>query len=369
VDDLIDEYTNVLYDTTLWKIDNSESKEKEELKKYYSNKALMKEYDAKELRYALGDLGLYTPYKLNEKKEIVRPEQLHITRVLPSDKLMRPHDDFDTDSWLAPPPMSSLKYKEFCQRLISMKSKKINDQFNEVHSYLNDSTAQSKLKEIQVAYSMSGNLVNDKLETWEYKYLINSPDNKGRARRSYDELISMLNDNRELFYATFQHSDYDNYFESKLHKRLPSMDSLFFTDADFTLSDLEEVPEVDSITQILIYQLVLEELGNSEIPKYDPKYWIAFDTDNQPIIARKTKGEFCRAICDWAYSDAGDDFLLHSGIPPKDRSKGIYKYTTFARDYLKNSFQERMIRNYRFSNLHIDVKKLEEFKQGNNPSN
>lgn len=360
VDALQDEYTNMLYDTTIWKIENSDSKEKEELKKYYSNKALMKEYDAKELKYALDALGIYNPYRVNEKGEITRPEQLHITRVLPSDKLMRPSEDFDTDSWLAPPPMNNTKYKEVLSRQEKERAKRIENQFRTVGNQMADTSPEYKKLGKLCSEFLDGKIITEKLESFASKYI--PTDNKSKLKREFDELYSVIRDSREIFYTTFQHAEYANYYESKLHRRLPSMDKLFFTESDFTLSDLDEHPEPDEMIMLGVNWLVLEQIGDTEIPRYDPKYWVAFDSDGQPILARKTKGEFCRAICDWAYSDKGDDFLLHSGFPSKERDKGIYKYTTFARDYLKNTFQERVIRNYRFANMLIDIENLQHLK-------
>lgn len=361
VDTLFDEWANAQYDMTMYKIDHSESKEKEELKSYYSNKALMKEYDIKELKFDLGRICNYSPYNESDQGELKSVEQLHITRVIRSPKLMRPHDDFDTIDWISPPPMDYSKYEDANKTARSDEYIWVNKLTNELSSLLSDEQYESLTEILSDSDEFNSSSIANDLERWRATQVELTEQASDRVMRLINEMIISYRNNSKLFYNTFQLTEYLNHTEGQIHKRLPSMDKLFFVEPEFDLSDLEENLNLDDMAWLQLNRLVLNEIGNADLPKTNPRYWVAIDSNKIPILVRKTKGEFCRGICEYALQD-DKEFVLNSGIPVKDKSKGIYKHTTFARDYLKNTYKDNQIKNYTFQLMTIDVEELERLR-------
>lgn len=362
VDMLMDQWAEAQIDMTLHKIDHSESLEKEELKKYYSNRAAMKEYDIESLKYDLARLGYYTPYKLDQDGNVRKVEEIHLTRVLRSQKLMRPNSEFDTEGWIEPPFVNALRYKTNIEQIKGDKYDWIRKLGEDLLLELNPSQATAFNDIISDLGSESDTKIAETLITWNERFLFETLECTPRSQKLFDNITSGLLNNRREIYETARFIEYSHYSEGKIHKRLPSMDNLFFVDSDFDLSDLDEEIPITKMNEFLMNSLVLKEFGKEDLPKTNPRFWVAFNQKGFPVLARKTKGEFCKAICDWAY-DQGEEFFLSTGTPVKDKSKGIYKHTTFARDYLRNTYLDRKVKNYQFKLMTISAKDLDSLRK------
>jgi hypothetical protein len=346
VDSIMDSWADVQYESTMYKINTSDSEEKEELKSYYSNRALVKDYDVSELRLSLPYIGQYSSYKLSryKNKTISSPEQLHIPKVLRSPKLLKANLNEDTSDWQRPRTHTLKEYREEL----------------EDYSATIESEAIKVFKNIKSKYPDVGfiftsevmpHILNRKYEVAALNLseaaLKVTPEMKEKLKLSnkLSRLEFTLYDKSRVYKKAFQASEFLLHQEYIMFNRLPSFDKLFFCDSSFELESLLETPEIvrTEVQNDNFLKLLKASYKKSEIKK-GTKFWVASDLNGDVVVVEKLKKSFCKSLCDYAFKYK--PFVTPSGSPVKEYNKGIYNSETFSRDYINNSNPTMQINNY-----------------------
>ena len=331
------------YDNTIYKIDESDSSEKDSIKKYYSNKGAMVDYDLLILMESLKKLGYYKkPRKSRtDSSKTSSPEKLFLSRVLRSDKLSSKRSgNLDTSDWAAPETYNLADLKLY----IKTREGKLLKYFKKVDG---------ELKLIDPIYSKNLNLPTKSSDYNEHKLLfkielLRKVTKKVDMLTLLNSLESKILNKSRLYYNCFKYAEYKLYKECTVHGRMPSMDKLFFVEEEFSLdSILGKSEEEIIIDKDDIFELVREEFESRSLRAENYLVWVAYDKvkmGTTPIIAGTKKKSFCESICAYAYSTT--PFILASGLPVKKWNVGIYNPSSFLRHFLGSSAEERKILNY-----------------------
>ncbi|WP_081728253.1 BT4734/BF3469 family protein [Tenacibaculum sp. 47A_GOM-205m] len=344
------------YEDTMYKLETSNSKEKKDLKKYYSNKELIKTIDLKELETQLNRLSKYTPLNYTKKGNLKSLETIIIPRVLRSKKLLV---DMDLDiSKFVEPELSTTtdnlneltkicnnslrNLKAYAKPLLKSNNIYIQDIFNSL---------EEKLKKKDIYGSIE--YVNDLIEN------PTAPNFLGESN-ILNKLKIDLSKWDDLLLTSFKTSEHSTYNKLKNLKYVPFVRQTFFCDEEFKLESLDKKFTLDLNEEDVFKSLRKNSNQYSGTKKPRPRknfsrVTINNNTTETSFVVLNKNGDIiysdfsltkaCKFLCQHAYNNQG--FVLKDrSTPPKNFNKGIYNPNTFKRDYYANSSKNKSIANY-----------------------
>lgn len=348
LDQIRSSWSDYQYDMISYKIRNSESGEKEALSTYFSDKALVSEYNLRDLEYQLDSFCTYQPMRLNKSGEVIEVEQIHIQKILYSSILAKPSLDSDIDRWQEPEKYNLIDLNSDIESFYDT----LNDKFYAFRSQLDSDRSLNPLSEEFIQYEKFSPEFFRKLEEITTEYSKNK-----KISRYLNSQVSLFKDNLQLMYSIFKFSEYSTYKDLKVFKRIPYLDRLINLPEDFELGDIMPF-HITSDTREKIAQLFLSNLNKEKLEELrglEVKVWVALNTEGDPICVEKSKYDFSSSVCKYVYHNS--EFLTTGGALPKEWNKGAYNPATFSRDYLHNMNENRRILNWEFMRLTLRVPK------------
>lgn len=344
------------YEDTMYKLETSNSKEKEDLKKYYSNKELIKTIDLKELETQLNRLSKYTPLNYTKKGNLKSLETIIILRVLRSKKLLV-DTDIDINKFVEPELSTTKDNSDELTKLCDNSLRNLKAYVKPLLKSNNISiqgiydTLEEKLKKKDIYSSLE--YVND---------LIENPTTPNFLEESniLNKLKIDLSKWEDLLLTSFKTSEHSTYNKLKNLKYVPFLRQTFLCDKGFKLENLDKKFTPDLNEKDVFNSLKKNSKQFSGIRKPRPRKnqsrvtinnnttetsYVVLNKKNDILYSGFFLSKACKFLCDYAYENEG--FVLKDrSTPPKNLNKGIYNPDTFRRDYYANSSKNKSIANY-----------------------
>ncbi len=357
------------HEIIMYKLDISQSPEKEELKKYYSRTELIKITDLEELATQLNKLSNYTPLKYNKAGNLKSFETIVIPRIIRSPKL-RSDMDIEIDEF-SEPSLSTVK--DNANVLIQFS----HDNKRKLKAYL-----EPLLKANNACAKKIYNFLSDKLDKKEIqdslKYidsLINDPakSNIPNISNILNKLKIDLSNLDDLLLTFFKTSEYTTYKKLENIGFVPFVHQTFFCAEDFKLESLDakftsmlkNIKEEDVFNSLKKNSKLFKNsrriktsnnsskttLGKSNETKVS---YVVLNKKGDIIYADFSLSNTCSFLCKYAFKN--DGFVMKdASTPPKVVNKGVYNAGTFKRDYYANSSTNKTIANYSINTYEINV--------------
>lgn len=357
------------HEIIMYKLDVSQSPEKEELKKYYSKTELIKKIDLEELATQLNKLSNYTPLKCNKKGNIKTYETIVIPRIIRS-----PNLGFDMDIEIdefSEPSLSTVednanklkqlahdnkrKLKAYLEPLI----KANNASAKKIYSFLSDKLNK---KEIQNSIKYIDSLINDPVKS-------NIPNISNILNRLKIDLSNW----NDLLLTFFKTSEYTTYKELKNIGFVPFVYQTFFCAENFKLESLDakftsmlkNIKEEDVFNSLKRNSKLFKNSRRSKVSNNSNKTTLGKSNETKAsYVVLNKKGDIiytdfslsktCEFLCKYAYKNEG--FVMKdASTPPKVFNKSIYNAGTFKRDYYSNSSTNKTVANYIINTYEVNV--------------
>lgn len=352
-------YAKQQYDLTMYKLNTSNSKEKEQLKEYYSKTELIKTMDLEELATQLDKIADYRPLKYTKSGNLKSLETIIIPRILRSSKLL---SDMDIEiEEFSEPDMSITKdnlneldkfYRKNAKNLKVLKRNlkpllKSNNQ--EIKENYESIKCAFKQKDIQSLMSAIDSLLKNSLLS--------------ETSTIFNILLKLKNDLTnldELLLTCFKTSEYMTYKDLTNLKYIPFVRQTFFCDEDFKLESLDA--KFTSLLENIKEEDVFSSLKkNSKLFKNSRRQsnetktsFVVLNKKEDIIYADFSLSNTCIFLCKYAFRN--DGFSMKDGSTPlKVLNKGIYNSETFKRDYYANSSANKTVANYSINTYEVNV--------------
>ncbi len=353
------------YEDTMYKLETSNSKEKADLKKYYSNTELIKTIDLEELETLLNKLSKYTPLNHTKKGNLKSLETIIIPRVVRSKKLLA---DMDIDiSKFVEPELSTTtdnsdELTKLCDNSLRNLKSYVKPLLKSNNIYIQDiyDALEEKLKEKDIYSSIK--YVND---------LIENPITPNFLEESniLNKLKIDLSKWDNLLLTSFKTSEHGTYNKLKKLKYIPFVHQTFFCDKEFKLESLDKKFTLDLNGKDVFNSLEenSKQFRGTKKPrlrKNSSRVTLNPNTTETSYVVLNKNGDIiysdfsltkaCKFLCQYAYDNEG--FVLKDrSTPPKKFNKGIYNSDTFKRDYYVNSSKNKSIANYSIIVFEINI--------------
>lgn len=397
VEEVYMRWASIQYETMMYKIDLSDSKDKEILKKYYSNKNLVMDYDIEELQNDLKSLGIYKKLRKNKAGEVIKSEQIHIPKVLRSKKIEMMRWEDDISEWESPEVFTKTDYESYINNILIniivdiAKLSNLLTSIDQSLSYNIDKNIIDKIKKGKL-----GGLHSAKYYAELYKNSA-TPSKYGKQystiKSKLDIIYHKINSIESILNKAFKYGEYFIFKEYGIHGKTLFGDNILLTKEGFDMDSifrkdyLEENPSPKNINSIL--DCILNDLNNdiSSI-RGDKKYIVALkktnvvsqkpigDTDitiseknitnYEAVASGTTKSKFAERLCLYAYKNG--HFITSGGVLPINFNKGPYNKNTFLRDYYINQIpgSNKKILNYEFISIKLKRSDLKKRLKENN---
>ncbi|QXP72518.1 hypothetical protein H0I31_02115 [Tenacibaculum sp. AHE15PA] len=356
VKDLKNMWAKQQHEDTMYKLDVSNSKEKEELKKYYSNTELIKIPDLKELETQLDKLSNYTSLKYSKTENLKTLETIIIPRVLRSKKLL---SDMDIEiNEFVEPELSVTKdnldeLTKFCNNnLIKLKSY-VKPLLKSNNNYIQDifNSLEDKLKNKDIYSSIE--YVDNLIENPIVPNFLGESNILNKLKIDFSKWDGLL-------LTSFKTSEYTSYLKLKNLKYIPFIHKTFFCEEGFKLESLDnkftlDLNEKDVFNSLKKKSKLFKGARKTRLREGSSRVTLNSNTTKTSYVVLNKKGDIiysdfsltkaCKFLCQHAFDN--DRFVMKDGsTPPKSFNKGIYNSDTFKRDYYSNSSESKSIANY-----------------------
>lgn len=369
---LKDQWAKQQFEMTQYKIDTSQSSEKDNLNEYYSKPELIKDLDLKDLAEQLNKIFEYRPLKYSKIGELKNYETIIIPRIIKSTKLSIINIE---DVNAIGPEFST--YKENSDEL----RKFFGNTLRKLNAYIEQAQGANQSDVIEIYNALKSKLEKKDIES-SMKYVedltadttkVHSPEVIHTLRKLKNDISKI----EEWILVAFTSAEYSIFKELSNFNAIPTFEKIFFCEEDFKIESLDKKfsPNLKKVSKFDIYdslkqhsKLFINRIrtrsNNAKVTLGNSSTFKSINTKTSYTILDKKGGiiysdfsltKVFKFLCDYAFNN--ERFEMEDGSTPiKNYNKGVYNPNTFKRDYYSNSSKSKTVSNYIIKIYDVNIK-------------